>query len=300
MMRPRILVNWTTVPYIAILGVLFLIGCRSGSTASPQVPTTTAAVVPKPPLEPEPSTKKQGSAAVPPLPEKDTLVVIDSGGSKGEKPPTTLLEASKAEKKRREQNTKTGAHPIVITDANLKTFATGELTTAKPNHGSKKAQKAKKGTHEKAAAKAASSSGPLDADAPGAEHYWRNRVLEIRRRWHDAVEQQHDLKGRIAKLRQEFYAADDPYYRDTQIKPAWDKALADLAAARKNAKDAQKRLAKALEQGRKAGVPPGWLREGIDLQPKPAPEPNHEPRPAPKPGEPQVVEPNAGPPVSSR
>ncbi|HKI86110.1 MAG TPA: hypothetical protein VKA53_05135, partial [Thermoanaerobaculia bacterium] len=113
----------------------------------------------------------------------------------------------------------------------------------------------------------------------------------------DAVANQHKLKGRIAELRRKFYAAVDPYYRDSQIKPAWDKALADLDAARQEAKEAQHELAAVLEQGRRAGVPAGWLRAGIELEPSPSPKDKHEPKMAPEPGQPQVIEPNAGPPA---
>lgn len=285
---------------LSLVGILAGMGagCGSASRAAPVVPTTTAAVVPKPPVQAAAPKDEQGAKALPPLPEKDTVVVIDSGGGKHAKPPATLLEASKAEKERRQERTKQGAHPIVITDSNLKTFATGKLTTAKPAHAADKEQKAadkgQKNLKDKGAGKAVP-----DADAPGAEKYWRNRVLEIRRRWHDAVKAQDDLEGKIAKLRREFYAADDPYYRDSQIKPAWDKALADLDSARQEAKDAQDQLATALEAGRKAGAPPGWLREGVELEPKPTAKPDHEPKPAPEPGEPQITEPNSGPPTAA-
>ncbi len=297
-MRPtRASITQAILCALAVLGLTSAAGCRSASRTAPAVPTTTAAVVPKPPVSPATSKPEQTANSVPPLPVKDTVVVINPGGNSPEKTPTTLLEASEAERKRREERSKEGARPVVITDANLKKFATGDLTTAKPSYPKDKGKKAAIESTD-GSEKAAANAGPPDADAPGAEKYWRNRVLEIRRRWHDAVAQEGTLQGKVAKLRREFYAEDDPYYRDSQIKPAWDKALADLEAARKVAKDAQTELATALEQGRKAGAPAGWLRAGIDLQPPPAPKPDHEPKPAPQPGEPQVVEPNGGPPAS--
>ncbi|HKI85835.1 MAG TPA: hypothetical protein VKA53_03730, partial [Thermoanaerobaculia bacterium] len=113
---------------LGLAGFALLGGCRSGASKSPQVPTTTAAVVPRPPVESGSAPERSGP--VPPLPEKDTLVVIDSGGDHGKRQATTLLEASEEEAKRREKRAKQGSHPIVITNANLKSYATGQLTTA--------------------------------------------------------------------------------------------------------------------------------------------------------------------------
>src|ERR1700719_3030361 len=57
------------------------------------------------------------------------------------------------------------------------------------------------------------------------EKYWRGRALEIRQRWRKASDRIKELEEDIGLLRRRFYAQDDPYVRDGQIKPAWDHAL---------------------------------------------------------------------------
>ncbi|MDH3745756.1 MAG: hypothetical protein OES47_11715, partial [Acidobacteriota bacterium] len=52
-----------------------------------------------------------------------------------------------------------------------------------------------------------------------------------------------------------------------QIKPAWDRALDRLEGARELVAEASTQLDELIEEGRRAGALPGWLREGIDLEP---------------------------------
>ncbi|HXM79966.1 MAG TPA: hypothetical protein VOA00_12090, partial [Thermoanaerobaculia bacterium] len=59
----------------------------------------------------------------------------------------------------------------------------------------------------------------------------------------------------------DFYRWDDGQYRDRVIKPAWDKKREELETARIQSKQAEADLADLPEKARKAGVPPGWLRE---------------------------------------
>jgi hypothetical protein len=58
--------------------------------------------------------------------------------------------------------------------------------------------------------------------------------------------------------------------RDAQIKPAWDRALADLEDARRRAEEGPREVEAYLDEGRTSGALPGWLREGSDLEPEPA------------------------------
>jgi len=123
------------------------------------------------------------------------------------------------------------------------------------------------------------------------EEYWRRRGLEIRMAWRDEVDSIEELEKEVFMLRQRFYAEDDPFYRDGQVKPAWDQALEQLEDARVGAKEREAELQEFLEEGRKAGALPGWMREGIELEPHPPDElepgeqiQGHEPR------EPVVIE----------
>ena len=69
------------------------------------------------------------------------------------------------------------------------------------------------------------------------------------------------LTATSRKLENDFYAWDDGQYRDRVIKPAWDRAKADLEQAKVELEAAEKQLADLPERARKAGALPGWIRE---------------------------------------
>ena len=71
-------------------------------------------------------------------------------------------------------------------------------------------------------------------------------------------------------------AENDVHVRNGQIKPEWDRILDRLEEARAEAETAKTELAELLEEGRTSGALPGWLREGVDQEPKEAPEPSNE------------------------
>ncbi len=166
----------------------------------------------------------------------------------------TLAQAAKAERERKSESTPTR---IVINNKTLHRYAKGgQLTVAAP---------------KKEGAPAAPAGAAAAATAANAEHgeaYWRGRALEIRQRWRKAADRIKELEQDVSEWRRRFYAQDDPYVRDGQIKPAWDRALDELRESRKAVQDAKKQLVDFLEEGRVAGALPGWLREGIDQEPK--------------------------------
>jgi len=209
-----------------------------------------------------PASIASNSEAAPPLPDappaeaadrpassrlNDRTVVISAARTEGELTRQQLLAASVREKSRREQ-----ASPVaVVTNENLaESAAGGQLTVAvvvpeRPDPD------------------------PDAVDTAPAEEYWRGRALEARIAWRDALDRVEELQTEVATLRRRFYAEDDPYYRDNEIKPAWDRALENLEHERANAQLAQDDLGRVLEEGRRAGALPGWLREGLDLEPRP-------------------------------
>jgi hypothetical protein len=192
-----------------------------------------------------------GQAAPAATGQRPGVVVLDAG--EAEDRPKTLVEAARAERERR---THAGKSTVVINDKTLPHLAKGQLTYAQP-----KKEPANQGT----------AAGAADEAADKGEAYWRSGVREIRARWHDAVEDAGRLEQSAADLRRRFYAEDDPYRRDVQIKPEWDRALDQLARAREDARAAQRELEQFLEEGRREGALPGWLREGSELEPAPAP-----------------------------
>ena len=98
----------------------------------------------------------------------------------------------------------------------------------------------------------------------------------------DLVELEKEAEG----LRTRFYAEDDPVRRDREVKPAWDRALDLLDEARRTVARAQERLAELQDEGRRAGAMPGWLREGMELEP---PRQEDEGVEESEPGEPEVI-----------
>lgn len=179
----------------------------------------------------------------------DSLMMLDpQTGGPTETP--TLVEAARAERERRQTSDQPA---IVITNKNLSEFATGELTiTDAP---------------ETEDIEAPPGTSPEATELAEDEAYWRRRAREIRIEWREAVESIPEAESRVAELRMAFYREDDGFYRDQEIKPAWDKSLRDLDEARLMAVEKEKELELFLESGRRSGALPGWLREGIEFEP---------------------------------
>ena len=250
------------------VGILTIAACGGGTRPPAQPPPQTVSRV-EPTQAPPDAPPPQAATAEPaePRPPAPRVVIEPTDPEPDEE--LTLAEAARRERERRRR----AGEPIaVINDANLQEHAVGELTFI-----------------DEAPAAESGEAAPDAAEGPD-EQFWRDRVREIRQRWADAAKQVPELEERVADLRRRFYEADDAYYRDTRIKPAWDRAIDLIAQARAEAEAHRLELEKALEEGRLAGALPGWLREGIELEPAPRqPEPDgHEP------GEPTIVEPGEG------
>ncbi|MDX1999747.1 MAG: hypothetical protein SF066_18655 [Thermoanaerobaculia bacterium] len=241
------------------LGALLLAGSACASAPPETAPSTELTAAP--PAAPEPSAPSSPelppavpaeappqapppSPAVKPL-EDRSVIIIDQP----ETPPANdLISASRAAKEQREKAPTPTTRPR-ITNKNLKDFAGGSVTTAQPN-----------ASPERASASAAA------VAAEREEQVWRERVLDLRLRARRARDEIQRLETESAALRRSFYVEDDPYVRDTRIKPAWDRALDTLSQARRDADSLRLELARVLDEGRQAGALPGWLREGIELE----------------------------------
>ncbi len=95
----------------------------------------------------------------------------------------------------------------------------------------------------------------------GGEAEWRETARRERKHVEDAKSRVADLTATSRKLENDFYAWDDGQYRDRVIKPAWDRAKADLEQAKVELEAAEKQLTDLPERARKAGALPGWIRE---------------------------------------
>jgi hypothetical protein len=236
------LVAWA--PLVAVL----VAGCASAPARQQEQPAPTPQAVTQSPPSPPPA-QARPPAAAPPRPA--AAVVIDPGGETSRD--GGLAAAADAERRRRLQSTE----PVVrITDQNLSSHAVGKLTFS--DAGALE-DASSGGTAEEAVAAA--------AETGGDEALWRNRIRELRLDWREATDRIAELERQASDLRHRFYAEDDPYRRDGQIKPAWDHALESLEQARRSAREARERLEQTLLEGAQAGALPGWLREGLDLEP---------------------------------
>ena len=230
-------------------------GCAS-APAKPKVAEQAPATAPQtvtPPPAPTPSHVEEPVAAVV---RGNQPVVIDEGTATASGA-QELAALAAAERERRRT---AGTPMVVINDANLAAHATGKLTIIS-------------GAESKPAA-----AGAPPPDAAKDERYWRDRVRGLREQWAAAVDSIGELEARAAALRTRFYAQDDPYVRDGEIKPAWDRTLENLDEARHRAQSLEDQLGAALEEGRQAGALPGWLRDGIELEPseRPYQQPDHQ------------------------
>src|SRR5436305_10953893 len=246
-----------------LLIILLSAGCR-GTTPQPvaraeQTPPAAAPVTAAPATPPATPAIPATPAAKDPN-RDDAPVVVDPGDDESSAP-KTLVQAARAEKERR---AKTGAPAaIVINDKNLHQYAAkGQITVADPK--TKKAASAAPA----AATPAAATSAVAAADpAVRDEQHWRGHALEIRLRWRAAADEVKKPEQRSAELRQRFYSENDSYVRDNQVKPEWDRVTDRLQKARTETEAARQELASFLDEGRRAGALPGWLREGEEQEP---------------------------------
>lgn len=205
----------------------------------------------------------------------DAMVILSGGERRESDEPATLAEAAAAAQAQRAAS---GPPVATITDENRDERAErGQLTfVSAPAAGA--APDPSAGEEETA-----------PAAKPDGEAYWRTTVRDARVRWRDAEQQVEELQARVAELRNAFYAADDPFYREGVIKADWDAALGDLATAKAEVAAARTDLRRLLGAGRRAGALPGWLREGLELEPDPPRERDAEPSTV-EPVEPTMVE----------
>lgn len=242
---------------------LFLIAAAGCASTPPPVKRSE-------PAKPKPASPPEEPPAPPQSPTEEIsdkpkeVDVVDPGGAHG---PVSLVEAAKAERERRARS---GPPVAVINDKNVNQ-SKGQITImAEP--------KKPRVTSETAAA----------LQTLKDEQYWRSRALDIRTRLRQSTDRSKDLELSAAGWRRRFYAEEDPYFRDSKIKPEWDRVLAQLEETRNDVEITWKELEDFLEEGRRAGALPGWLREGGELEPAEA-----KPKTTPgivDPEEPQIYE----------
>lgn len=166
----------------------------------------------------------------------------------------------------------TGGAPggsIVISNENLDDYASrGGLTEAKP------------GTQRKVGRGVHSGPGVKVVDAKTAQteermHYWQQRYRQQLERIAAIKRQIETLDREIPRLWSDFYAWDDPAYRDSVIKPKLDVSLQRREALETQLRAEEPKLEDIKEEARKDGAEPGWFRavkEPTPMPKKPTPE----------------------------
>ena len=240
----------------------------SGAPPEPEIQVEAVeALEPDVPFEVEEVATFDPPPQAPAVPVNDdpTLVVI--GDQESRERELSLYEASLRARQIRQN---AGIPIAVIDDKNLHEFAAGGQITLVEEPIAP-------------AASAAELSG-LDAD----EQKWRSGARDLRAEWRQVYDEIDHLESESNRLRNEFYAEDDPFVRDNQIKPAWDRVLDRLSHLRTREIEVQAELDAFIEEGRRAGALPGWLREGRELEP-PRSQPEEEDEEH-DPSEPKVLE----------
>ncbi len=227
---------------------LAALACSGGKEPEPLPSQTVTQVAPQlaaPPSLPVPTREIR--------PTKPTVKVIDAGGDGDQ--PKTLLEASRMAKARKQDSRESIAS---INDDNLHEYAKGAeiIILESPPAAPEPVLEPPPGPVEE---------GSQVRD----EQYWRSRALELRMGWRRTFDQIGELELESAALRQQFYAEDDPYIRDSQLKPSWDRALDRLDQLRDRSLRYEQELETFVAEGQRAGALQGWLNQGWELEPTP-------------------------------
>jgi hypothetical protein len=147
---------------------------------------------------------------------------------------------------------------IVISNENLSDYAAkGGLTTAKP--GTQTGRPAHAGTNVRV----------LDRDESAKNErmlYWQGKYRSELERIANIKRQIQILDHEIPGLWRDFYAWDDPAYRDAVIKPQLDQAMNRRDSLETQLVQAEANLQQIREDARKDGAEPGWFR-GIEEPP---------------------------------
>lgn len=228
----------------------------AGNNSSEAFPSQTVSQVtpqlePPPPLPPPAPNIREVQPATP----RSTVKVIDEGGSATK--PRTLAEASKLAKARKGEH---GPSVVSINDENLREYSEkGEVIVLES------APAAPNPVDDQAALVDPTVSN-VDSTVRD-EEYWRNRALELRMGWRRTVDRIQELTLESAALRQRFYAEDDPYVRDGQLKPSWDRVLDRIEQLKTRSEQYDRELEVFIEEGRQSQAHQGWLNQGWELEP---------------------------------
>jgi len=151
---------------------------------------------------------------------------------------------------------------IVITNENLSDYASkGGLTTTKQTK-----HPATRGVHSGTNVRVIDSE---TSEQNKLKFKWQSRYTQQLERIAAIKRQIEQLDLEIPALWNEFFARDDPAYRDGVIKPKLDKSLARRDQLTALLLEEEPKLNQIKEQARREGAEPGWFREIKEPTPMP-------------------------------
>jgi len=187
-------------------------------------------------------------------------LAVVSGLGTGVRP---LLAQSLADVARKEEDRRKAvpAPAKVYTNKDLGAVAPGSPPAEAPAPSSDAGKEADKGKADKDKA----DKGTTDKVVAGADKtvkdqaYWSGRLKELRTQVERDTGYAEAMQTRLSSLNADFVNRDDPVQR-AAIDRDRQKTQAELARLTKAVRDGEKAVADLLEEARRAGVPPGWLR----------------------------------------
>ena len=228
---------------VAVLGFLFVLAGGVGPVLGAEpTPTPTPTATPTATATPTPAEVAAGDSSITlgQAAKRTPKSPAEDAASSGERKPTPA--------------------PLVITNSNLKEVGEeGRLTM--PNRLTSddyqlRSPRREEGVFAKEHQRVTGEQNP----SGDRREYWRteyrNQLQKI-----DGLERQVDrLTEDINRLQNQFYATDDPAYRDGVVKVRWDQAIADRDKAREDLAAARDRLPTLVAEARSEGAEPGWFR----------------------------------------
>jgi hypothetical protein len=159
--------------------------------------------------------------------------------------------------------------PIVITNENLADYAArGHVTSAETATSNSAAASQRRPVHRVGSDATTKRVDDAVADAPRLaedekKNYWRSRYEQQLALVASIEEQITVLDREIPGLWRQFYAWDDPAYRDGVIKVQLDQALERSERLKGQLEGERANLDEIRQAARKDGAQPGWFR-GLD------------------------------------
>jgi hypothetical protein len=102
---------------------------------------------------------------------------------------------------------------------------------------------------------------PAEENKADDEQFWKDRYKDLAEDLHAAEEKLQQLQEEMNGLRIAYYAEQDGVAGRPKINSEIEKQFEEIEAAKKKVEDSKQALEILEEEARKAGVPPGWVRE---------------------------------------